>query len=352
MVKRINLALQGGGAHGAFSWGVIDRLLQEDEIEIAAISGTSAGALNGAALKAGLASAPGPEGRAAARRNLDHVWSRIGKVSNSLMSRWLSSMIPAPHFMQRLTHAMSPLTWFETMGRFVSPYDFGVLYRNPLASIIAGMPHAALNGAGGPQLFVSATNVRTGRIRIFANGEVTPETIMTSACLPTVFKAVEITDPRTGRTEAYWDGGYSGNPALFPLYDPALPRDIVIVNINPMIKDGVPRLPAEIEDRINEISFNAALLGELRAIRFVKRLFDEDRLSGRAMKNVLVHMIRNDDLMAGLAGSSKIVPGPGLVAELHAAGREAAQEFIDRDLENVGHRDSCDVAGMLAWDAE
>lgn len=347
MVKRINLALQGGGSHGAFSWGVLDRLLDEEGLEISAISGTSAGALNGAALKAGLAVGPGPEGRAAARENLAHVWSQVSQVSNSSAVRWMYSMLPKSDGLQRWGELFSPMAWAEGVGRLISPYDFGPLYTNPLASVIRNMPHPVLDSPAGPEFFVSATNVKTGRIRVFSNHEITPETIMASACLPTVFKAVQITDPATGHEEIYWDGGYSGNPALFPLYKDSLPRDIVIVNINPMYKEGVPRTPGDIQERINEISFNAAMLGELRAISFVKRLYDEKRLEGRPMKNVLLHMIGNDELMGTLGASTKILPSPGLVNQLFKAGREAASAFMAEDAEAIGKRDSYDPRALL-----
>lgn len=348
MVKRINLALQGGGSHGAFSWGVLDRLLEHDDLEIAAISGTSAGALNGAALKAGLAVGPGgAEGRAAARENLAYLWSHVSQVSNSPVVRWMYSMMPGPGGLQRWGEVFSPMAWFEGVNRLISPYDFGPFYTNPLASIIREMPHPVLNSPEGPEFFVSATNVKTGRIRVFCNEEISPEAIMASACLPTVFKAVQITDPANGREEVFWDGGYSGNPALFPLYKDSLPRDIVIVNINPMYKNDIPRSPGDIQERINEISFNAAMLGELRAISFVKRLYDEDRLEGRPMKNVLLHMIGNDELMGALGASTKILPSPGLVDRLFTAGREAAAHFMANDAPLIGKRDSYDPTELL-----
>ena len=348
MAKRINLALQGGGAHGAFAWGVLDRLLEDDGIEIAAISGTSAGALNGAALKAGLACAEGAEGRRAAKENLAYVWARVGEVSDNPFLRWLHAMMPVPRPMQRLTDLFSPVAWLEGVTRLVSPYDLGPFYTNPLAAIIREMPHPDLKRDGGPQLFMTATNVRTGRIRVFGDHEITPETIMASACLPTVFKAVEIEDPKTGQMEAYWDGGYSGNPALFPLYDQKLPRDIVVVNINPMRREALPISPTEIQDRINEISFNASLLGELRAIMFVKRLSEEGRLVGRPMKNVLTHKINDDQLMNDMRASTKMIPGPGMLARLRTAGRAAADGFIKSHLDDIGNRDSWDLSKVFA----
>ncbi|AGT08451.1 patatin-like phospholipase family protein [Paracoccus aminophilus] len=347
MVRRINLALQGGGAHGAFAWGVLDRLLEEDEIEIAAISGTSAGALNGAGLKAGL-SIGGIEGRRAARENLDYIWGQVGEASDNLFMRWVYSVFPTPRHVRRLTEFFSPAAWLDQVTRLVSPYDLGPFYSNPLTAIIRDMPHPKLDRPGGPELFVSATNVRTGRIRVFRDGEITISTILASACLPTIYKAIEIHDPTTGRREAYWDGGYSGNPALFPLYRPELPRDIVIVAINPMTRHKLPRTPGSIQDRINEISFNTALMSELRAIKFVKSLHAEKRMEGREMKNLLIHMIKDERLMNALGASTKMMPGPGLLAKMREAGRAAAGRWIAEGLDCVGDRDSYDLSSLFS----
>ncbi len=343
MTKTLNLALQGGGAHGAFAWGVLDRLLEGDEVTIAAISGTSAGALNGAAVKAGLACAEGAEGRRAARDNLDHVWAQVGRFSDGRLARWMAPSLPVPRGFYRLAEMLSPAALVENLTRVFSPYDSGVFYSNPLARIIRTMPHAGLASPGGPQLFVTATNVRTGRVHIFSGAGVTPDAVMASACLPTLFRAVEIEDPRTGRLEAYWDGGYSGNPALFPLFPNDLPRDIVIVTINPQEREGVPSTPTQIQDRINEISFNSSLLRELRAIAFVKRLADEGRLQDRGMKTPLIHMVSDEALMTSLNSRSKSFPGPGLLARMKAAGRAAAEAFVAGDLVNVGERDSVEL---------
>ncbi|MCJ1899542.1 MULTISPECIES: patatin-like phospholipase family protein [Paracoccus] len=346
-VKRINLALQGGGAHGAFAWGVLDRLLDESDIEIRGISGTSAGALNGAALAAGLSCGPGRRGREAARQNLAHIWSQVGQVSDNSVVRWLHSMFPVPRAWQRLTELFSPVAWLGSLTRVFSPYDSGPFYTNPLAAILREMPHPRLGREEGPVLFVTATNVRTGLVRIFGGAEVTVDTVLASACLPELFRAVEIDDPLTGRREAYWDGGYSGNPALFPLYRPDLPRDIVIVNINPMLREAIPKTPAAIQDRVNEISFNAALLAELRAINFVKRLHAEERLTGRPMKNVLLHAIMDEDLMNSLSARTKLLPNPGLLQRMHDAGVEAAERFLEKDAGNIGERDSYDLSQLF-----
>lgn len=321
MKRRINLALQGGGAHGAFTWGVLDRLLEEPEIEIAGISGTSAGALNGAALKAGLLRG----GRAAARENLDWFWGEVDRADDLHMNQWLTFW---PDLMLRTMRAFVPRAALDGLSLVVSPYDYGPFYTNPLRKIAESLIFEHVCSPRGPALFVSATNVRTGKIRVFRGTEITVDALMASACLPTLFRTVEIHDPATGRPEAYWDGGYSGNPALFPLFDPALPRDIVVVNINPLVRDSVPRNAPDILDRINEISFNSSLLSELRAIGFVRRLIAEGKVPGDTMKDVLVHMIADDRLMTSLAVDSKILPTTGMLAELKAAGRRSAAAFL------------------------
>ncbi|WBU65522.1 patatin-like phospholipase family protein [Paracoccus aerodenitrificans] len=345
--RRINLALQGGGAHGAFTWGVLDRLLEEEWLDIAAITGTSAGALNGAALHAGLAAAQGRNGRRAARENLRHIWSEVGQVSDSRVVRWLHSMFPVPRSFERLTELFSPVAWLDNMTRLFSPYDYGPFYSNPLRAILRTMPYPEFGAHCETRIFVNATNVRTGQARVFMDREVTVDAVLASACLPTIYRAIKINDPVTGQLEEYWDGGYSGNPSLWPLYHPDLPRDIVVVNINPMRREDVPHSPGEIADRVNEISFNSALLSELRAINFVKRLHDEKRLEGKVMKNVLLHMIMDDTLMNDLSARSKMLPNPGMLERMFNAGRGSADRFIEQHADDLNQRDSVDMSALF-----
>lgn len=324
---RINLALQGGGAHGAFTWGALDRLLQEPGIEIAGISGTSAGALNGAALKAGLVS-----GRhEAARENLDWLWSQIGAINDMRLQGWMTALYPGPGLVSRMIEYSWPYSVADALTRVFSPYD-NAFYQNPLRRLVERFRYDQVCGAEGPSFFVSATNVRTGKIRAFEAARVGPDTmteaILASTCLPTIFQAVEFVDPETGLKEAYWDGGYTGNPALWPLYDPALPDDIVIININPLRREDVPRTAQEIQNRINEISFNSSLLAELRAINFVRELIAEGRIEKGQMKDVRVHMISDDALMNDLSVATKVVPSPYILHQLKEAGRAAAEGFL------------------------
>lgn len=340
-VKRINLALQGGGAHGAFTWGVLDRLLEEEWLEIAAISGTSAGALNGAALKAGMVAG----GREGARDTLDRLWARMGAIGDMRLSGWMFALEPA-QVAQAMEYSL-PFSFADTWSRMVSPYAYGPFYRNPLRPVVEAFDYDKVCAGEGPELFICATRVRTGKIRIFSGAEISTEAILASACLPTVFQAVEIDDPRTGRREAYWDGGYTGNPALFPLFNTGLPDDVVIVNINPLERDELPKTPQQIQNRINEISFNSSLLRELRAISFVGRLLDEGALERGRMSRVLVHMIADDALMTGLSVATKMVPMPTVLHGLKTAGREAADRFLAAHRDDLGVRGTVDLAEMF-----
>jgi len=342
--RRINLALQGGGAHGAFTWGVLDHLLNEPKIEIAAISGTSAGALNGAALKAGMVSG----GRQAARENLDWLWAQMGAVKDSRFAQWMGQGLPGfEHFTQMLG-PFSPQSMAEAVGRIFSPYDFGPFYTNPLQDIAARFSYDQICHSEGPALFIAATNVRSGKIRVFSNEDISAQAILASACLPNLFQAVEITDPTTGKTDAYWDGGYAGNPALFPLFDSALPNDIVIVNINPLERGTLPRSAQDIQNRINEISFNSSLFRELRAIQFVKDLLAHGQVKPGAMKDVYIHMVADDELMNRLNAATKMMAGPALLAELKQAGQDTAEAFLSAHMGDINKRGSVDLRAMFA----
>ncbi len=341
-VKRINLALQGGGAHGAFTWGVLDRLLEEPGLEISGMSGTSAGALNGAALKAGMISG----GREGARENLDWLWEQVAGVRDMRMADWM-----APFGLGVLSNQIEnslPYAMGHALTRMISPYSYGPFYKNPLSDIVERFDYERVCDEAGPEFFVCATRVRTGKIRVFQGDEIGPNSLMASACLPTVFQAVEVFDKTTGRTEAFWDGGFTGNPALFPLFSRTLPDDIVIININPLEREDMPVTPQQIQNRINEISFNSSLLRELRAIAFVQRLIDEGTMPSERMSRVRVHMISDDALMAQLSVATKMVPNIAVISGLKEAGREAAEAFLRRDVDNVGTRSSVDLHEMFS----
>ncbi len=343
MTIRINLALQGGGAHGAFTWGVLDRLLQDDGIEIAALSGTSAGALNAAALKAGMVSG----GRDGARALLDRVWHQLGSVHDLRLTGWIAQALPPVGVLNSWAESLMPVSVTDMAALVASPYALGPFYRNPLARVVRLLDFDRVCAGDGPELHIAATNVRTGRIRVFSGADVSPDAILASAALPTLFQAVEIHDPDTGRVESYWDGGFIGNPALFPLFAPQLPDDILIVNINPLYRDDVPTTAQEIQNRMNEVSFNSSLLRELRAIRFVKRLIGRGQVARGAMKDVLVHMVADDALMTGLSVTSKQTPTPYLLHSLKTAGHAACDAFLAAHRGDLNHRDTVDLDAMF-----
>ena len=339
MTRRVSLALQGGGAHGAFTWGVLDRLLDDDEIEIEAISGTSAGALNGASFKAGWLA----DGRQGARDNLDWLWAQVGAVGDLRLAGWMTPFQPFAGAVSEAIEAAFPVSPQGVAAQLFSPYGYGPFWRNPLERVVSRFHYDRVCADAGPRLFVGATNVRTGKARVFSGKDISTAAILASACLPTVFQAVEITDPETGRMEAYWDGGYTGNPALFPLYAPDLPDDIVIVQINPLVREEVPTTAIEIQNRINEISFNASLLADLRAIDFVKELIAAGKVARGAMKDVQVHMIADDALMNELSAATKLVPNPYLLFRLKEAGRAAADSFLRDHRQDLNERPSLEL---------
>ncbi|PLL13248.1 patatin [Tabrizicola sp. TH137] len=334
---RLNLALQGGGAHGAFTWGVLDRLLEDEGLDIAALSGTSAGALNAAALKAGMITG----GRQGAKDSLAALWAQVANVGDFRMARWMQPFWSASRLMSEAVENAFPVSPQGIAAQVWSPYGWGPFWENPLEPVVRRLDFSHVCRTEGPRLFIGATNVRTGRIRIFEGDDLTPEALLASACLPTVFQAVTI------EGETYWDGGYSGNPALFPLYAPDLPDDIVIVSINPWLRDAVPMSPLDIQNRINEISFHAALLGELRAVKFVKRLIAEGRMDKGRMKDVLLHLVADDATMTELSATSKLSPNPALIDHLFTAGRDACHSFLATHRGDLGHRASLDLGALF-----
>ncbi|WP_376092378.1 patatin-like phospholipase family protein [Roseomonas sp. CCTCC AB2023176] len=332
--RPINVALQGGGTHGAFTWGVLDRLLREESIEIHAISGTSAGAINGAMVVQGIAR----DGREGALKELDKFWRAVAaKLQfSALRNTPFERLIFGPD----LSHS---LAWqaFDTFTRVLSPYQFNPfpIEVNPLRRTLEEVldETTICGSARAPRLFVSATNVRTGKPRVFARHEVTLDALLASACLPQLFRAVEING------EAYWDGGYLGNPALWPLYDRGGPPDIVVVQLNPMIRDDIPRTVSDIGTRMNEVTFNASLMFEMRAIEFVQRLVDQGVLSPPRYQRLFVHLIEDEDRMRQFGMSSKYNGDWDFLCTLRDIGRDAADAWLRDHRDDLGKRDSIDV---------
>ncbi len=331
---RINVALQGGGTHGAFTWGVLERLLEEESIEIEAISGTSAGAINGAMVVQGIAR----DGRAGAIRELDRFWRAV--AAKLQFSPLRNSPVEKALFGPDLSYS---LAWqaFDNVTRLLSPYQFNPfpIEVNPLRRTLDEvLDESTLCGnARAPRLYVSATNVRTGKPRVFARGEVTREALLASACLPNLFRAVEIDG------EAYWDGGYLGNPALWPLYDRGGPPDIVVVQLNPMIREEIPMTAGDINTRLNEVTFNASLMFEMRAIEFVQRLVDGGQLAPPRYQRLYVHLIEDEDRMRRFGMSTKFNGDWDFLRTLHDMGREAADTWLREHRDDLGQRDSVDI---------
>ena len=294
--------------------------------------------MNGAALKAGMIEG----GRDGARANLNWFWEQIGAVQDENLSGWMDTVSPTTKFLSAAMSYSPVYAAMDMTSRLMSPYGSGPFYSNALEPIVDQMKYDAICDDTGPELHICAANVRTGKIKVFTGGDISSASLMASACLPTVYQAVEIDG------EAYWDGGYTGNPALFPLFVNDLPSGIMVININPLHRDDVPTDPQAIQNRINEISFNSSLFRELRAINFVKRLLTTGALTPGTMKNVLVHMVSDDALMNDLSVATKSVPNPIVLGRLKAAGRAAADTFLDRHFDDLGVRDTVDLEAMFA----
>ncbi|MEL6423948.1 MAG: patatin-like phospholipase family protein [Pseudomonadota bacterium] len=341
--KKINLALQGGGAHGALTWGALDRLLEEETLDFEGITATSAGAMNAAVMKHGLVSG----NRETAKAALADFWTQIaamGRKSNPLRS-WLKAVTPE-HSPFKPSVDPAYLAG-EFVSRIFSPYDFNPLNLHPLDPLLRDLDFGLVCRSCEPKLFICATNVRSGKIKVFQGDEISVEAILASACLPTLFQAIEIEDPCTKKVEAYWDGGYIGNPALFPLFYETKTRDVLIVHINPIERSDVPTSASDILNRVNEISFNSSLLRELRAIDFVKRLLEDGHLGPGTMKDVLIHSIRDDATMAALNVATKLQPDDDLLNDLFEKGYAAADAFLKAHWGDLNERSSVDLRAMF-----
>jgi NTE family protein len=329
----IDLALQGGGSHGAFTWGVLDRLLEEPWLHIAAISGTSAGAMNAAILADGWIEG----GAKGAQLALERYWRRVSAAAafsplqrsplDRLMGRWSLDTSPAYLAMDLMTRLWSPydVPWGLNPLRTIlaESIDFGRLARSPI------------------KLFITATNVRTGRGRIFRNGEITADVLLASACLPTLFRAVEIDG------DAYWDGGYAGNPTITPLIRESDAHDTILVQINPRERSDTPRTANDILNRLNEISFNSPLMKELRMIALLRSVADPGHGEGARWAQMRTHRIMTD-MLAEFGASSKLNAELAFVTKLHEEGRRSADAFLVAHGEDLGRRTTADLDALLA----
>ena len=330
-VKTINLALQGGGAHGAFAWGVLDRLLEDERLALEGVSATSAGAMNAVVLAYGLAEG----GREGAKRALSAFWLRVshaaamGPLQPSALDRALHN------------HALeySPaFLMLDFMSRLFSPYQLNPANYNPLRHVLEqSVDFDRLHAREQVKLYLSATNVRTGKVKVFTGKEITADAVMASACLPFMFQAVEIDG------EAYWDGGYMGNPAIFPLIYHCDSRDVVVVHINPLCRPDIPRTATEIMNRINEISFNSSLMREMRAIAFVTKLIETGAICDQSLKRMNIHAIAADQVMQKLSVMSKLNADWEFLTHLRDDGREVASAWLADHFDRIGTESTIDL---------
>lgn len=343
----VDLALQGGGSHGAFTWGALDRLLEDDGLNIAGISGTSAGALNGAVMLSGYVKghAQGDEkaARAHAQQALRDFWqdvSRHGPIFSPLSIQSNGMLKQEFNFDQFPVYQ-----WMNMFTRAFSPYEFNPLNLNPLKDVL--IRHVDIDALRkgsahcGISLFVTATSVRTGQAKVFSDAELSIDALMASACLPFIFQAIEIDG------EAYWDGGYTGNPALYPLIYNTEAMDILLVKINALHRDDTPTRSMDIIDRLSEITFNTSLMGELRAIAFVKRLLSEQKIDPGRYKSLNLHMVADDEGLMPYNASSKFNTDWAFLQQLHDMGHAAADRWLGVHRADVGVRSSLDIEGVF-----
>ena len=333
--KLVNLALQGGGSHGAFTWGVLDQILEDGRLQIAGVSGTSAGAMNAVALADGF-TRDGPEG---ARAALAHFWRAMSaKARYSPLKRMPIDRLIGSWSLENnpVYHAM------DTLSREASPYQLNPMNQNLLRDLIEkSVDFEMVRRCTAFKLYISATNVESGNVKVFPRERLTADMVMASAALPQLYQAVEIDGV------PYWDGGYMGNPSLFPFHGQTGTDDVVVVQINPVVRKGTPHTPQEIQNRINEINFNGSLLKELHSIEFVDRLIREGRLSADEYRQVRVHIIENHAQMTPLGASSKMNVEWAFLTKLRDMGRDTARRWLDENFAAIGERSTVDLREMF-----
>jgi NTE family protein len=329
---QLNLALQGGGAHGAFTWGVLDRLIEEEDIEVVGISGTSAGAMNAAVMIDGFAEG----GREGARKQLAEFWheiSQLGALLNPAPAQPFQGYMPSGFGFDWLA-GFNPL---DMLSRTFSPYELNPLNINPLRDVLERVLNVKnLHGKTG--LFVSATNVETGQPRIFKGAEITIDVLLASSCLPFIFQAVEIDGV------PYWDGGYMGNPAIWPLIYNSDCDDVLLVQINPIVRPGTPKHSIDIINRLNEITFNSSLVAEMRAINFVKKLIEDGKLDSHDYHDMRMHLVHPPEGMHDMNASTKTNTDWHFFQALCTAGRIEMEHWLKKHKKDLGKRSTIDIA--------
>jgi NTE family protein len=327
--KVVNLALQGGGSHGAFTWGVLDRLLEEERLTFEGITATSAGAVNAVVLADGLAAG----GREQARNALRLYWKKVSAFSSRSILRPSAFDKRNPDF--GLEHSPG-FMFLEPMTYFASPYQLNPFNFNPIKDLLAeAIDFERVRTQTAVKLFICATNVHTAKVRVFAGKELGVEQVLASTCLPLLMHAVEIDG------EYYWDGSYSGNPAIFPLVYECQSRDIVVVHITPAERPGLPTTSPAIMNRMQEISFNTALIREMRVIAYLNKQIDEGKLHGG--KCMLVHVIEAEDLIREFAWSSRLNGDWDFLMHLHALGRTRADKWLAANFDRIGVESTVDL---------
>jgi NTE family protein len=329
--KVANLALQGGGTHGAFTCGVLERLLEEPRLELEGVSATSAGAMNAVVLAHGLTTG----GRQGAIRALADFWERVAGLAKQsfLQPSWYDRISGNDGLDYSPSYVL-----LDMLSRMFSPYQINPSNYNPLRSLLDEMvDFERLRRDCAIKLFLCATNVRTGKVRVFTNEEIGVMHVLASACLPLLSQAVQIDG------EYFWDGGYMGNPALFPLIYDCHSRDIVVVHVNPTERPEIPKTAQEIINRINEISFNSSLLREMRAIAFVTSLIDEGKIKDDSLPHMLIHAIEADDVMQKLGPTSKLNADWSFLQRLRDIGRSRADQWLKAQLDMIGVKSTIDI---------
>lgn len=331
--KTINLGLQGGGSHGAFAWGVLDYLLEDGRLDIEGLSATSAGSVNAVVLAQGMLKNDKDE----ARQALHDFWLAISEYQQFSPLKTIPDIPGFPT--DKFSLDGSPFyLWFELVSHILSPYQFNPYNINPLKDIMEQLiDFEAIRAQSQLKLFLCATNVETCKVKIFSKSEVCVDAVLASACLPLLFQAVEING------EHYWDGGYIGNPAIFPLIYQCDSPDVVIIHINPIIRKGVPKTSAEILNRINEISFNSSLMREMRAIAFVSSLIDSNSAESKGLKKMFMHSIRSDEEMSAHDVSSKMNAEWPFLIYLRDKGRLTAKKWLKSHFDKIGKESSIDI---------
>ncbi|GHU11539.1 alpha/beta hydrolase [Alphaproteobacteria bacterium] len=331
--KRISIAMQGGGAHGAYTWGVLDRLLQEKDLVVEGVSGTSAGGMNAVATAQGIIQG-GNEG---GRQLLDKYWHVMSDAGrSSIFKPGVLDILANKYTM----HNSPGFLMFDFISKIMSPYQMNPSGADPLKDLINKLfDFDVLKDDDSVKVFLTATHVYTGKLKMFGNKDLSAEALLATACLPTIHAAVMV------KGEYYWDGGFIGNPAIFPLINECNTADVMIIKLNPTHRNRLPTTAAEIGDRLNEITNNTSIVREMRAMHFITRLIDEGIIEKGKLKRMHVHLIEDEEVFQDLGWSSKLNTDIGFLEHLRDAGRKSADKWLGRNYHKIGYETTADVEG-------